>query len=195
MDSRYSPASHRPAVPVAEQPEADKLRLPKLEANLFQDIRLVAEDLSIQTGYVESILAVKKPAFSSRWSKYKRWCLEVLHHPFGASFRSQINYETVLAQVMEYLSYFKASCTSFSSFSDTKTMLAWVFRSLFGYNLGMNDRIRQWMKGWQYEKPKSVRFDTDTDGWDVRLIVEYWSRQPSNDELDYKALSLFTVAV
>ena len=143
---------------------------------------------------------MKKPAFSSRWSKYKKWCLEALHHPFGASFRSQINYETVLAQVMEYLSYFKASCTSNSSFSDTKTMLAWVYKSVFAYQFGTDVRIMQWMKGWQHEKPKSVKFDTDMDGWDVGLIVDYWSRQPPNAELTtvelgYKALSLFAVAV
>ena len=58
----------------------------------------------------------------------------------------------------------------------------------------------QWMKGWQHEKPKSVKFDTDTDGWDVGLIVDYWSRQPPNAELTtvelgYKALSLFAIAV
>ena len=169
-------------------------------SNLFQDIRLVAEDIGLQTGYVESILAVKKPAFSSRWSKYKKWCLEALHHPFDASFRSQINYESVLAQVMEYLSYFKASCTSNSSFSDTKTMLAWVYKSVFAYQFGTDVRIMQWMKGWQHEKPKSVKFDTDTDGWGVGLIVDYWSRQPPNAELTtvelgYKALSLFAVAV
>ena len=45
-----------------------------------------------------------------------------------------------------------------------------------------------------------VKFDTDTDGWDVGLIIDYWSRQSSNDELTavvlgYKALSLFAVAV
>ena len=56
------------------------------------------------------------------------------------------------------------------------------------------------MKGWQREKPKSVKFDTDTDGWDVGAIVDYWSRQPPNAELTtvelgYKALSLFAVAV
>ena len=90
MDSRSSPASHRPAVPIAKQSEADELRLSKLETNLFQDIRLVAEELSLQTGCVESILAVKKP--SSRWSKYKKWCLEFLHHPFGSYHRSLINY-------------------------------------------------------------------------------------------------------
>ena len=78
-------------------------------------------------------------------------------------------------------------------------MLAWVFKSVFGYELGTDVRIMQWMKGWQHEKPKSVKFDTDTDGWDVGLIVDYWLRQPPNDELTtvelgYKALSLFAVA-
>ena len=107
---------------------------------------------------------MKKPAYSSRWSKYKAWCLETLHHPFGSSSRSQVNYETVLAQIMEYLSYIKPSCTSFSSFADTKSMLAWVFKSIFGFAFGTDVQIMQWMKGWQREKPKSVKFDTDTDG-------------------------------
>ena len=122
---------------------------------------------------MESILAVKKPSFSSRWSKCKKWCLEFPHHPFGSSFRSHINCESVLAQVMEYLSYLKPSCTSHGSFADTKTMLAWVFKSVFGYPLGTDARIMQWMKGWQHEKPKSVKFDTDIDGWDVGLIIDY----------------------
>ena len=37
---------------------------------------------------------------------------------------------------MEYLSYIKPSCTSFSSFADTKSMLAWVFKSIFGFAFG-----------------------------------------------------------
>ena len=93
---------------------------------------------------------MKKPAFSSIWSKYKKWCLEFLHHPFSSYYRPLINYESVLSQVMDYLRYIKPKCTSHASFADTKTMLAWVSRSLFGYSLGMDDRIRQWMKGWQY---------------------------------------------
>ena len=149
-----------------------------MEFNLFQDIRFIAEDIGLQEGYLESLLATKKTSFSSRWSKYKKWCYEFVLHPFCSSFRSLIDYELVLSQVMDYLSYIKPKCTSHGSFADTKTMLAWVFRSLFGYSLGMDDRIRQWMKGWQHEKPKSVKFDTDTDGWDVGLIVDYWSRQP-----------------
>ena len=200
MDSRSSTASHRSAVQVALQPEPDRLRLPKLESNLFQDIRLVAEDIGLQTGYVDSLLAKKKPAYSSRWSKYKEWCLEHLFHPFGSGSLSQVNYESMLNQVMAYLGYFKPSCRSFTSFTDTKSMLAWVFKSMFGYAFGTDVRIMQWMKGWQHEKPKSVKFDTDTDGWDVGLIVDYWSRQPPNAELTtvelgYKALSLFAVAV
>ena len=91
---------------------------------MFQDIRLVAEDIGLQKGYVDSLLAFEKRSYSSRWSKYKAWCLETLHHPFGSSSFSQLNYEKALAQVMEYLSYLKPSCTSFSSFSDTKSMLA-----------------------------------------------------------------------
>ena len=171
-----------------------------MESNLFQDIRLIAEDIGLQKGYVESLLAAKKPAYSSRWSKYKAWCYETLHHPFCFASPSQVSYEKALAQVMDYLSFLKPSCTSFSSFADTKSMLAWVFKSIFGYAFGTDVQIMQWMKGWQREKPKSVKFDTDIDGWDIGLIVEYWSTQPPNAELTtvelgYKALSLFAVAV
>ena len=74
-------------------------------------------------------------------------------------------------------------------------MLAWVFRSLFGYAFGTDVRIMQWMKGWQREKPKSVKFDTDTDGWDVGSIVDYWSRQPSNAELDSGELDRAGLAI
>ena len=112
---------------------------------------------------MDSILAAQKPAYSSRWAKYKRWCFENLRHPFISVLRSQVTYETTLAQVMDYLSFLKPSCKSFSSFSDTKSMLAWVFRSLLGFAFGTDVRIMQWMKGWQHEKPKSVKFDTDTD--------------------------------
>ena len=150
---------------------------------MFQDIRRIAEDIGLQEGYVGSLLATKKPAYSSRWSKYKAWCLETLRHPFGSTSFSQLTYEKALEQIMEYLSHLKPSCKSFSSFTDTKSMLAWVFRSVFGYAFGTDLRIMQWMKGWQREKPKSVKFDTDTDGWDVGLIVDYWSKQPPNAEL------------
>ena len=121
-------------------------------------------------------------------------------HPFIDGTRSLINYERVLSQIMEYLSYIKPKCTSHGSFSDAKSMLAWVFRSLFGFSFGLDPRIMQWMKSWSRENPKSVKFATDTAGWDVGLIIDYWLRQPPNDELDtvelgYKALSLFAVAV
>ena len=92
---------------------------------------------------MDSLLATKKPAYSSRWYKYKAWCLQTLHHPFVSASSSQLTYEKALEQIMEYLSYLKPSCKSFSSFSDTKSMLAWVFRSIFGYAFGTDVRIMQ----------------------------------------------------
>ena len=93
-----------------------------------------------------------------------------MHHPFVSTYPSQVTYEKALAQVMDYLGYIKPSCKSYSSFADTKSMLAWVFKSLFGFAFGTDVQIMQWMKGWQLEKPKSAKFDTDTDGWDLSLI-------------------------
>ena len=146
MDARSLPSSHCPAVRIAKQSAAVKLRLPKLETNLFQNIRLVAEDIGLQEGYLESLLATKKASFSSRWSTYKKWCYEFVLHPFCSSFRSLIDYELVLSQVMDYLSYIKPKCSSHASFADTKTMLARVFR--FGLSLGTDAKIMPWMKGW-----------------------------------------------
>ena len=60
MDSGPAPASHRSAVQVAQQPGSDGLRLQELESKLFQDIRLVAEDIGLQKGYADSLLAFKK---------------------------------------------------------------------------------------------------------------------------------------
>ena len=54
----------------------------------------------------------------------------------------QLNYEKALAQIMEYLSYIKPGCTSFSSFSDTKSTLAWVFKSVVGYAFDRGKAIR-----------------------------------------------------
>ena len=55
-------------------------------------------------------------------------------------------------------------------------------------------------KGWKIELPPQPRHDPNEDGWDVGSIVQYWSTQPDNDELDtielgYKALTLYAVSV
>ena len=86
VDSGPAPPSHRPADQVALQSGSKGFRLPELESNLFQDIWLIAEDIGLQKGYVKSLLAAKKPAYSSRWSKYKAWCYQTLHHPFVSTY-------------------------------------------------------------------------------------------------------------
>ena len=52
------------------------------------------------------------------------------------------------------------------------------------------------MAGWKKELLPRLRHDPDEAGWDVGLIVQYWSTQSDNlqlrtIELGYKALSLF----
>ena len=54
-------------------------------------------------------------------------------------------------------------------------------------------------KGWKIEQPPRPWHDADEAGWDVGLIVQYWSTRPDNAQLDtvelgYKALTLFAVS-
>ena len=56
------------------------------------------------------------------------------------------------------------------------------------------------MSGWKKELPPRPRHDPDEAGWDMGLIVQYWSTQSDNlqlstVELGYKALSLFAVSL
>ena len=75
-----------------------------------------------------------------------------------------------------------------------------LVRILFGFELGKDPLEIQWMKGWKIEILPQPRHSPDEDGWDVRAIVQSWSTQADNSELDtvepgFKALTLFGVSV
>ena len=79
-------------------------------------------------------------------------------------------------------------------------MICTALRRVFGFELGKDSIIMDWMKGWKIELPPQPRHDPDEDGWDVGLIVQYWSTQADNNdlstvELTYKCISLFAVSV
>ena len=72
------------------------------------------------------------------------------------------------------------------------------FRVVFGFELGTDVFIKQWIKGWKAELPPRPRHDPDEEGLDVGLIVQYWFTQLDNDELDTielgcKALTWYTL--
>jgi hypothetical protein len=78
--------------------------------------------------------------------------------------------------------------------------MATAFKRVFCFDLGRDVLITQWMSGWKKELPPRPRHDPDEAGWDMGLIVQYWSTQSDNlqlsiVELGYKALSLFAVLV
>ena len=77
--------------------------------------------------------------------------------------------------------------------------MAKSFRVVFGFELSAEVFFsKQWIKGWKIELPPQLWHDPHEEGWDAGLIVQYWSTQLDNDELNTvelgcKALSLFAV--
>ena len=103
-------------------------------------------------------------------------------------------------QLINFLGHIKPNMRSFSDFCNHKSAICTALRRVFGFELGKDSIIMDWMKGWKIELPPQPRHDPDEDGWDVGLIVQYWSTQADNDELStveltYKCISLFAVSV
>ena len=141
-----------------------------------------------------------KKTFSTQWKHYKEWCLEEGLHPWLSFDHTQVSIELAREQLMAFLGYIKPSMQSYSNFCNHKSAVAKGFRVAFGFELGTDVFISQWMKGWKIELPPKPRHDPDEEGWDVGLIVEYWSTQLDNNELSTvelgcKAISLFAISV
>ena len=101
---------------------------------------------------------------------------------------------------MAFLGYIEPSMQSYSNFCNRKSAVAKGFRIVFSFELGTDVFIKEWIKGWKIELPPKPRHDPNEEGWDVGLIVHYWSTRPDSNALDtvelgYKALSLFAVSV
>ena len=138
--------------------------------------------------------------YNSQWRKYKRWCLEEGLHPWVSFDHTQVSVTMARDQLMAFLDFVKPSMRAYSTFCNHKSAIVCSFRILFGFELGKDPLITQWMKGWKIELPPQPRHSPDEDGWDVGAIVQYWSTQADNSELStvelgLKALSLFGVSV
>ena len=49
------------------------------------------------------------------------------------------------------------------------------FRSVIGFELGTDVFIKEWIRDWKIELSPRPWHDPDEEGWDVGLIVQYWS--------------------
>ena len=201
MAARPQPDANRPPSPPTDRlHEKHRLDPPELDSNMFQDLRFVCQALGHPQGYIDSVVGPLKKTFATQWKHYKEWCLEAGVHPWLSFDRTQVTIELAREQLMAFLGYIKPSMQSYSNFCNHKSAVAKAFRVAFGFELGTDVFISQWIKGWKIELPPKPRHDPDEEGWDVGLIVEYWSTQLDNNELStvelgYKALSLFSVSV
>ena len=89
---------------------------------------------------------------------------------------------------------------AYSTFCNRKSAIVCSFRILFGFELGRDPLIIQWMKGWKIELPPQSRHSPDENGWDVGAMVQYWFTQADSCklntvELGLRALTLFGVLV
>ena len=116
-----------------------------------------------------------KKTFATQWKHYKEWCLEEGVHPWLSFDRTQVTIEFAREQLMAFLGYIKPCMQSYSNFCNHKSAVAKGFRVAFGFELGTDVFISQWMKGWKIERPPKPRHDPDEEGWNVGLIVECWS--------------------
>ena len=73
---------------------------------------------------------------------------------------------------------------SYSNFCNHRSATAATFRRVVGFDLSEDVFMLQWMKGYKIELQPPPRCCPDEDGWDVGLIVKYWSNQADNIELD-----------
>ena len=101
---------------------------------------------------------------------------------------------------MAFLAFVKPSMKACSTFCNHKSAIVCSFRILFGFELGKDSLITQWMKGWKIELPPQPRHSPDEDGRDVGAIVQFWSTHADNSKLStvergLKALTLFGVSI
>ena len=97
-----------------------------------------------------------KKTFSTQWKHYKEWCLEAGVHPWLSFDRTQVSIELAREQLMAFLGYIKPSMQSYSNFCNHKSAVAKGFRVAFGFELGTDVFISQWMKGWKIELPLNL---------------------------------------
>ena len=103
-------------------------------------------------------------------------------------------------QLISFLGHIKPNMRLFSDFCNHKLAICTALRRVFGFELGEDSIIMDWMRGWKIELPPRPRHDPDEDGWDVGAVIQYRFTQPDNSELNivelgYKALTLSSVSM
>ena len=177
MAARPQPDAHRPPSPTTNRLHAEhRLDTPELDSDLLSDLRVICQAIGHPQGYIDSVVRTQlNKTFSTQWKHYKEWCLDEGLHPWLSFDRTQVPIELARDQLMSFLSYIKPSMQSYSNFCNHKSAVAKGFCIVFGFELGTDVFIKQWLKGWKIELPPRPRHDPDEEGWDVGLIVQYWS--------------------
>ena len=94
-----------------------------------------------------------KKTFSTQWKHYEEWCLDEGLHPWLSFDRTQVTIELARDQLMSFLGYIKPSMQSYSNFCNHKSAVAKGFRIVFGFELGTDVFIKEWIKSWKIELP------------------------------------------
>ena len=98
------------------------------------------------------------------WKKYKVWCLDEGSHPWLFFDLTQVSVDKARDQLMQFLDFIKPDMRSYSNFCNHKFAVACCFRIVFGFDLGKDIFIKQWIQGWKIEPPSRPRHDPDEAG-------------------------------
>ena len=165
MAARPQPDAHRAPSPTTDRLHVEhRLDPPELDTDMLQDLRVVCQALGHPQGYIDSVVTPLKKTFSTQWKHYEEWCLEEGLHPWLSFDRTQVTIELARNQLMAFLGYIKPSMQSYSNFCNHKSAVAKGFRVVFGFELGADVFIKQWMKGWKFELPPQPWHDPDEEG-------------------------------
>ena len=115
--------------------------------NLFKKVWRDTLKLGRPQGFIESVVRTSLKDYNSHWRKYKRWCLEEGLHPWVSFDHTQVSVTMARDQLMAFLNFVKPSMRANSTFCNHKSAVVCSFRILFGFELGKDPLITQWMKG------------------------------------------------
>ena len=93
-------------------------------------------------------------------------------HPWLSFDRTQVTIEHARDQLMVFLGYIKPSMQSYSNFCNHKSAVAKGFCIVFGFELGTDVFMKEWIKGSKIELPPRPRHDPYEEGWDVGLVLQ-----------------------
>ncbi|KAL7291536.1 hypothetical protein TKK_0014792 [Trichogramma kaykai] len=123
-----------------------------------------------------SISSLCKSSLKQYDTCFKKWwsfCLKKKEDPFKKS----------ISQVLIHLKDLYSTGASYSSLNCHRSSIS----LLIGPEIGEDERIKRFLKGISKLRPPKPRYEST---WNPKVVLDYFSSLPKNEELSFKQLSL-----